>query len=716
MESLFPKFQESMQERCYRMPKEDRKTQMAKIDVLLAITAAILVFLGVSGSFRRRCSNRAFSMVAFAAYTLTPAVVAYTLGLIQNAQFCSLRLPIWATFLVVFVGNVDSYNAHGMEDRERWKSFKVDSTAKCLMISWMIVSYVFLYGPMMCILFVILFMKFDGRARALLSASNSVMQKKYRYIADYMSTEHQSDGDPATMLGYRYLVGGAEEVKVHSLCSIAKWRPKAAPWQDGDAPNYRQMLEETNEVITIEKVWNCGGTLLSASGGGQNGRLKDLCLSFSLFKFICLRFTGYSLPQEAHRKLWRLIHHMLSEENGYERVFRVIEVELAFLFDLFYTKYPVKLHLCRSVHRLLLFPILVGVPLFLLYYGLWDEDVRTVVVILVLTTSILAVELTQFGILIFSEWAKVTYICKYVRHEWWQRSTCVEMLIGIMCRVWLVKPWGRQLRQYSLLKSYSYSPWKCIYNRGTAAYLDEKRNGQEQIDPTNLSEQVKKAIAQSLENDSTGYLERGQAALRRNNLSDVLSWACDLETTTHVILVWHIATTFCEHRLHRAELSAEHRDNLGIATNLSRYLAYLVAFAPRLLPGHPSRTEYIFDRAVGEARGLLRGRFVSTRERIERLNTVLNDNQCRDTIVGRGARLGMQLVNEVDDEGRICKVLADFWANMMLYVAPSNDTMAHANYLTTGGEFVTHVWVLVSHAGITRDPQSGEYQDGPERS
>ncbi|KAK3432865.1 hypothetical protein EUGRSUZ_D00368 [Eucalyptus grandis] len=509
------------------------------------------------------------------------------------------------------------------------------------MTSWLIVSYVILYGvlpygPIMCILFVILFMKFDERARALKLVSNAMMQKNDRYISDYMSTEHRwrdsNDKDPATMRGYRYLVREAEEAKVHSLCSMAKWRRKAALWRDGDAPHYRQLLEVTDEVITVEKVWNCKGKLLS-----------DLCPSFSLFKFIRLRFFGYSLPQEAHHKLWRLIQHILSEENGYERVFRVIEVELAFLFDLFYTKYPVNLHRCRLVYRLLLLPIVIAIPALVIYSAIWDKYVLGAVVTASLTMSILVVELTQFGIMIFSEWAKVTYICNYVRNEWWQRNKCARKLIKILCQV-------------------HYSPPKWIYNRLTAAYHDQKRNGQKQIAPTNLSKQVKNPIARSL-----CCLEKGQPSLRRNNLSDELSRACDLETTTHVIMVWHIATTFCEYEVPCTQLSQEQRDNFGIVTRLSQYLAYLVVFAPKLLAGHPCRTEYIFSCAVSEAREKL----------------------------GAG-------------EGRIWKVLADFWADMMLYVAPSNDTAAHANYLIIGGEFVTHVWVLVSHAGITRDPHGGE--------
>ncbi|KAI6703519.1 hypothetical protein NL676_012655 [Syzygium grande] len=614
MAGLFHSIEQKLLKRC--TDPEDIGIRWLKIEALLVIAPAILVFLGISGSFRRHCGNGAFAMVNLAAYNLTPAVIAYTLGLFQSAPFCSPLFPVWATYPVAVLGNVDSYTAHSMEDIERWKSVTVDSAVKCIITSWMIATYAILWrNPLVCILFMILFLNVDERAQALMLASNSVMQKKCSLIADYMSTEHQwsnsSDEDPATMRGYRYLVRVAGEAKVHSSCSKAKWRRKAAPWLDGDAPHYRQLLEVTDEVITDEKVWNCKGRLLSVSGGDRDGRLKDLCLSFSLFKFICLRFTGFSLPREAHNKLWCLIQHMLSEENGYERVFQVIEVELAFLFDLFYTKYPVNLHRRPSVYKLLLFPIVVAVPLILLYDAILDENAFAIVAIVLLLMSILVVKLTQFGIMIFSEWAK------------------------------------------------------------------------------------------------------GQASLRLNDLYDVLSWACNLETTTHVIVVWHIATAFCEHEVPRAQLSQEQRDDFDIATKLSQYLAYLVAFAPRLLPGHPCRTEYIFGRAVSEARELVGGSLVSMEERIQKLKKVIDNEQYQKTSVGRGARLGMQLVNGVAGEGRIWKVLADFWADMLLYVAPLNDTAAHGKYLTTRGEFVTHIWVLVSHAGITRDPHDGEKHDDP---
>ncbi|KAK3432880.1 hypothetical protein EUGRSUZ_D00387 [Eucalyptus grandis] len=243
-----------------------------------------------------------------------------------------------------------------------------------------------------------------------------------------------------------------------------------------------------------------------------------------------------------------------------------------------------------------------------------------------------------------------------------------------MCRVRLLKPWGRQLRQYSLLKLYNYSPWKCINNRLTAAYVDPKRNGQDQIAPTNLSEQVIKAIAQSLMMYDTSNLEKGQASLRPNNIG--------------------------------TQLSKEPREHFGIATQLSKYLAYLVAFTPRLLPDHPYRTQSIFRSAVSEARGLFKESSVSMDKRIEMLKGI-DVEQCQENIVLQGAKLGRQFASVVANEEQIWKVLADFWEEMM-YMAPSNAAAAHADYLPTGGEFVTHVWVFVSHADMKREPHDGE--------
>ena len=134
--------------------------------------------------------------------------------------------------------------------------------------------------------------------------------------------------------------------------------------------------------------------------------------------------------------------------------------------------------------------------------------------------------------------------------------------------------------------------------------------------------EVKKAVIHSLKTNGQ-RLTNGLASLRRlndrlNGIEDKLSWACQIkkqtQTQTHVIMIWHIATSLCELNLSSQEIVTGEQVNQRresndfiVATKLSKYCAYLVAFAPRLLPDHVYTTEIIFDQVVVEARYKLKG-------------------------------------------------------------------------------------------------------------
>lgn len=79
------------------------------------------------------------------------------------------------------------------------------------------------------------------------------------------------------------------------------------------------------------------------------------------------------------------------------------------------------------------------------------------------------------------------------------------------------------------------------------------------------------------------------------------------------------------------------------------------------------------------------------------------------TIFQSGAKLRKQL-EEIEDVTRRWKVLADFWCEMMLCVSPSDNVNEHIEQLTRGGEFITHLWALLSHAGIL---ERGQDQQTP---
>ncbi|KAK3433377.1 hypothetical protein EUGRSUZ_D00806 [Eucalyptus grandis] len=421
------------------------------------------------------------------------------------------------------------------------------------------------------------------------------------------------------------------------------------------------------------EVWNCKGRLLSFERD-PHYKLKDMCLSFALFKLLRLRYAGYSLPQKAHENAWKLIRNgLLSHEDGYRRAFRVVEVELMFLFDFFYTKYGIIFHPGWLTTKLMDLMI----------------------------TSFIIMELIQYFFMSFSERAKMILICQYVQKKSWQESAHIESMIRAICGVWLLKPWERKLHQYSFLDSYFYKPSRLLNNQIMAAFIDQTRDGQKESPPIQLSEEVKQAVFHALKLKNGTDLDNGHASLRRNNESKKLLWACRLETETQVIMVWHIATSFCEHRLPVRSDLPRTRDFL-VATSLSKYLAYLVAFAPRLLPDRPLFAEHEFNQAIIQARVFF-GSCKTMEERLTEMEKVGGGHSAhKGTIIDWGSWLGNLLVNDIRDEEKIWKILANFWVELVLYVAPSDDVKAHAEHLAKGGEFVTHLWALLSHAGIKR--------------
>jgi len=74
------------------------------------------------------------------------------------------------------------------------------------------------------------------------------------------------------------------------------------------------------------------------------------------------------------------------------------------------------------------------------------------------------------------------------------------------------------------------------------------------------------------------------------------------------------------------------------------------------------------------------------------------------SVVKNGVLLGKQLVELVEGEEAAWAILAGFWAEMILYVAPSNNLKGHRKAIARGGELITLLWALLFHAGIVSWP------------
>jgi hypothetical protein len=71
-------------------------------------------------------------------------------------------------------------------------------------------------------------------------------------------------------------------------------------------------------------------------------------------------------------------------------------------------------------------------------------------------------------------------------------------------------------------------------------------------------------------------------------------------------------------------------------------------------------------------------------------------------VLRNGVRLAEQLVELT--EGEAWMMLAEFWSEMILFIAPSENVRSHLGAIARGGELITLLWALLTHAGIMRWP------------
>lgn len=250
--------------------------------------------------------------------------------------------------------------------------------------------------------------------------------------------------------------------------------------------------------------------------------------------------------------------------------------------------------------------------------------------------------------------------------------------------------------------------------------MEIPRPGQKESANPTLSGEVKEALVSSLRLNGLDNLQSGVSSLRRHALltdDNWLCWACQLETHTHVILVWHIATSFCDMDYgHKKQASPTHLKDFRVAMQLSMYCAYLVAFTPKLLPDPEQITKSVFDQVVIEAKqffeescscGSHKSHSCLCKYEKMMMGVSYDQQLCQiQTNIQRGALLGKRLISLFPDSEIRWKFLAEFWAEILLFSAPSNDHAGHAEHLAMGGELITHLWALLTHAGIVSRPSN----------
>lgn len=574
---------------------------VVRIEVM-AMVAIFLTFYAVTfGSCRRWSSRWIIQKVFLAANALSVSLGTYSIGLMQSSLVKSKMYPVWSVSLLALFASIDSINTFGL-----------DYSGQFLKLLYQLFLY---FGYVLVIS--ISGNTNNGMVAAAIGMLCSVTLCKgfHRLMAYVLPTRLRSMN--------KEIADRMEVVK-----------GGGANFNAAIMQGYQYLVDKTYyPSITLEELWKPDNGMDKL--GTDADAYKDICLSFSLCHLLQRRFFGFSCaesdrPETRSFVLEGLLQPVASSSSSsqgtggsrgnYERAFKVIEVELAFMYDYIYSSNA-----------------------FVHYY---EAGACTA-------------------------WAIASIL-----------TTCWQLLPGPCWVIYsaLYKLFGLQYIQQVLTDMLGIS---------TASSIQ-------------LPIEVKSAVIDALvgilmprPNHDSVVLSSGSTSLAKNGLQDkfIRQYA---STSYHggrastiipeskgnqasIILTWHAATgCYDKDYEQRKKMKAttesplQHRQYRVVATALSKYCMYLVAYVPQLLPGQQSYTTSVYND------------FVRSPSYILQSGTQLKDELCEAV---------------VEDELR-WKVLADFWVEMLLYLAPSDNVTAHIEQLAQGGEFITHLWALLFHAGI----------------
>ncbi|XP_057515307.1 uncharacterized protein LOC130796896 [Amaranthus tricolor] len=633
-----------------------------QLTLLILLSLSLQIALLFLGKLRKYNGKPFLRFAVWSVYLLADWVPTVALGVISNrvqdhpeniAPLEEDLMSFWAPFLLLHLGGPDTITAYSFEDNQLWQRRLLE-----LVVQLAVTIYIVL-------------MALPGTS----------------YIS---------------VLSFPMLIAGLIKFleRIYSLRSASTEQFRLSLIKEADpGPNYSKFMEEFT-MKKAEGFYVKAEELIEApppTCGTMPVEKRELVLkAYDLFQtFKCL-FVDLILSFQDRDESQCLFHKLEMEQ-----AFEVIEIELGFAYDMFYTKTPAVYNLKGHILRFITFSLtLLSLVVFILksrkdHY----QKVDLCITYLLLVVAII-LEGCSFLILVFSDWSD------YWLKKHYKNNIVLDLMAPRRRRTNLIS-------QYSIRK-FCRKEKSVVFPRFLKLLMPENKVDEIwHLDNTSLSAKLKEMIfnhfldISKLGNKSDLTIlcsSRGKKWLINNSCSDLI-WSISEVEFDQSILLWHIATDLCYLTEDAENYSLDHRTE---SRHMSEYMLYLLVMCPSMLPMGIGMIrfrdtcaevwEFFKERSLDE---------VEASKMLLRVNTEIQPGKVKGdrskSVLFDACRIATELRSKYSKQK--WSIISGVWVEILAYAACHCRGTEHATQLRKGGEFLTHVWFLMAHLGITEQFQ-----------
>ncbi|KAL6606402.1 hypothetical protein ACP70R_042055 [Stipagrostis hirtigluma subsp. patula] len=432
----------------------------------LAILAIVITFLLAAFGSCRRWSNRWIVQKGFlAANVLSLSLGTYSIGLMQSSSVKSEMYPIWTMSLFALFGCVDSVTTY----------CGVDYKSPLLKMVFQLCLY---FGYVLLMSFSTISSDIGKIAISVMSAI-TFFKSFHRSLAFVLPRRVQNvikerigDNGDAAALGCP-----RNEHFIYELTVDFE------PW----------CKDRTTRSIVVgmsDILWAC-----TVKGELQSDvdSCYDVCFAFSLSHMLQRRFLGFNQEKAKYTGRW-------CSNFDVRWCLKVIEVELAFLYDTFFTGNAFIYYYQAKASCLWTFASFIGICFVGVHTAISgtmtshgsttsidgvdtitvDTTTADIILTLVILVSLALLQLLQLIWCWTSNWARVAFACKYVRtlkkgssrlkrYWWWMRLKAFVVTRSNWFGSYLL--WQYKLGQYSVVEGSSRRKSKSFSNNQSSSVV-----------------------------------------------------------------------------------------------------------------------------------------------------------------------------------------------------------------------------------------------------